>query len=920
MTPRVAISILLVSVGVATGQPARHLFLDPAFVQQATNVSLHVNPPQRREAVITHDKPWEQLMITLFLTVRDENGKLRMWYICRDKANHPNVAYAESTDGVLWVKPNLGIVEYDGSKDNNLVGLTSLEGVVFQDPNAPAQQRYAYVTHLSSGMVRFYSPDGLHWKHDKTPLIRLGADTQNVTFWDERLGKYVLYLRGWETRADGKRYRKVVRAEMPSLTTPLPVGPSAKSVYMWGKNMCPVIGDEFPTVFATDKDDPPNTDVYNISAQPYPLDPHWYVGFPSILQREKRISDGPLHVQFTGSRDGIAWHRYDRAAYVPLNPDENMEFMGTGLVVRGDEIWQYGLAFHSKHGDVEARKKKTDGVIYRYVQRVDGFVSLDFGADEGKCVTAPVKVDGSRLLLNVDAQGELRVSLLDAPGFTATVRTNSTNAALPWDLTALKGREVRLALSGTCAKLYSFRFESVPQVIALRELPLLFADDSGIAKGTGVVRTVHVAKTRSAPVIEAVHPWEGSRVYVYGSVYADDTTGVLRLWYMSSPLLERSAGRIVVPGLRSGKGDLVLYATSKDGVRWIKPSLGIYACDGSFDNNIVFDLHSPSVLLDARETDPTKRYKMLGAMRAAYHAAFSADGLHWTNYPKDPVLKYTDTITLTQDPVTGEYLAFHKRPAKVRGFGRRVVWLARSRDFQTWTEPELVFVPDEKDDVWATDPEQRTEVYNMSVYPHAAGFIGLPTMFRLTKRIPKSEVKPGQSPDDGPIDVQLATSADGRMWQRSEPRVNVIPCGAPGSFDAGAILGVSTTCVHVGDKTWVYYTGLTTTHGGAMPAKRLAIGRAEWRRHGFVSIDAGRVETKPLQLGAPTLIVNADASRGELRVTLLEADGRPIPGGNVLRADDTHWRAFTNAPTDRPVRVVLEPNNARLYSVSSGTP
>jgi len=442
---------------------ARHLFLDPASVQQMENVALRVNPPQRREIVITHDKPWEQLMITLFLTVRDENGKLRMWYICRDKENRPNVAYAESTDGIQWTKPNLGIVTYNGSKDNNLVGMTSLEGVVFQDPNAPTQERYAYVTHLSSGMVRFYSPDGLHWKHDKTPLIRLGADTQNVTFWDERLGKYVLYLRGWESRADGKRYRKVVRAEMPSLTTPLPVGPSAKSVYMWGKNMCPVIGDEFPTVFATDERDPSNTDVYNISAQPYPLDLHWYVGFPSIFQREERISKGRLHVQFTGSRDGITWHRYDRSAYVPLGTDENMVFMGTGLVVRSDEIWQYGLAFHSKHGDVEARKRKTDGIIHRYVQRVDGFVSLDFGNAEGKCVTAPVKVDGSRLLLNVDAQGELRVSVLDAdgkaiPGFNATVRTNSMSAALSWDLSALKGRDVRLVFTGTRAKLYSFRF------------------------------------------------------------------------------------------------------------------------------------------------------------------------------------------------------------------------------------------------------------------------------------------------------------------------------------------------------------------------------------------------------------------------------------------------------------------------------
>jgi hypothetical protein len=371
-------------------------------------------------------------------------------------------------------------------------------------------------------------------------------------------------------------------------------------------------------------------------------------------------------------------------------------------------------------------------------------------------------------------------------------------------------------------------------------------------------------------------------------------------------------------------GDRVLYATSQDGVRWTKPALD------SSGQNAVFSIHSPSVLLDTRETDPAKRYKMLGSKGGGYHAAFSADGLHWTSYSKNPVLKYGDTITLTQDPATGEYLAFHKRPAKVRGVGRRVVWLSRSRDFQEWTEPELVFAPDEEDDAWAKQPNQRTEVYNMSVFPHAAGFIGLPTIFRVTAaRCPKSELTPGQSPDDGPIDVQLATSADGRIWKRTQPRLTVIPRGAPGTFDGGSILGVSSTAVHVGDETWVYYTAMTTTHGGPMPPKRLTIGRAAWRRHGFVSLDAaerGRMETKPLRLGGPSLIINADASGGELRMVLLEADGRALAGFGLedcepLRADATRWtarwRSGASVPKDRPVRVVVEMTSARLFSVSS---
>ena len=456
-----------------------------------------------------------------------------------------------------------------------------------------------------------------------------------------------------------------------------------------------------------------------------------------------------------------------------------------------------------------------------------------------------------------------------------------------------------------------------PQPIALRELPLLFADDSGLATSAGVTRTVHPARTRSAPVLEADRPWEGARVYVYGSVYFDEVTRQLRLWYMTR--------------VNAFKGDSLLQATSSDGVNWIKPPLGLRDSAGSSSNNILYSIHSPSVLLDAREPDPAKRYKLLGSKSGGYHAAYSADGLRWTAYPKNPVLKYGDTITLAQDPVSGEYLAYHKRPAQVRGFGRRVVWLARSRDFQSWSEPEMVFAPDAADDLWASGPEQRAEVYNMSVFPHAAGFIGLPPLFRVTAaRRPKAELTPGQSPDDGPIDVQLATSSDGRTWQRSEPRVNLIPRGAPGSFDAGAILGVSSTAVDVGDETWVYYTALTTTHGGPLPAKRLSIGRAEWRRHGFVSLDAGvaggRIETKPVQLGAPALFGNADASQGTVRVALLEADGRAIPGYRLedsepLRSDTTGWSArwknMAGVPTDRPVRVVVELTNARLFSLSS---
>lgn len=460
--------------------------------------------------------------------------------------------------------------------------------------------------------------------------------------------------------------------------------------------------------------------------------------------------------------------------------------------------------------------------------------------------------------------------------------------------------------------------------ISLGELPLWFVDDGGIAARRDLYRTVHEAQTLDKPVLEPKQPWEGGRLYLYGSVYADPRSRELSMWYMSCSSAVQGS-------------DHVLLAKSTDGVRWTKPELGITDFAGSKANNIVYEIHSPSVLLDEFEKDPARRYKMLGSQKAktkgyrGYAAAYSPDGLHWTEHPKNPVLSSSDTITLAQNPRTGEYLAYHKRPTTVGEFKRRVVWLSRSTDFDNWSEPELVLKPDEQDDAWVRRPAERMEIYNLSVFPHAAGFLGLPTMFRVIQEKSRDAIELGESPLDGPIDIQLVTSGDGREWKRTLPRVNVLPRGVPGSFDGGAILGVSSTPIHRGDKTWVYYTAINTGHGGKLPTKRLTIGRAEWRRDGFVSLDAdpmgGTLTTKPLRLAGPSLRVNADASRGELRAALLEADGRPMAGYTLadcrpMQVDSTAWSVAwgdkTAVPTDRPVQVLIEMKSTALFSLSSG--
>lgn len=461
--------------------------------------------------------------------------------------------------------------------------------------------------------------------------------------------------------------------------------------------------------------------------------------------------------------------------------------------------------------------------------------------------------------------------------------------------------------------------------LLLNQLPLLFVDDSGVAAREGLVRTFHPAVTDAAPSIVADQPWEGVRVYIFGSaIRAPDGPGY-RMWYSGRPQLEGTGPKLgYTPAV-------TLFATSADGRHWTKPALHLFPVGRPSANNIVFDFDSPSVLFDPADPDPARRYKMLGAHHGAYASAVSADGLHWRMDPAEPVLEHSDTITLSHDPFTREYLAYHKRPATVRGFPRRVVWLSRSHDFRHWTEPVLVFVPDAEDDRWTTRPQERTEVYNMSVFAHAGGFVGLPAILRVMKALPRSQVHPGQSPLDGPLDIQIAASRDGTHWTRSWPRLSIIPRGQPGTFDGGALLGVASQPVDTGDETWVYYTAINTGHGGTMPPKRTTIGRAVWRRHGFASLDAGpmggSLDTDSFRLAGDRLWVNADAHRGKLRAALLGDDGQPVPGCTLEACDEItsdgtglelRWRKVDQLPQGVPLHLHVAMTDTALYSISAG--
>ena len=204
----------------------RQVFIDRQFLASAHDVELVPHSPGKTgERTIVPDRSWERNDLGCYSCVLKVGEAYQMWY-----ASYPGLCYARSKDGITWEKPVLGLAEFEGSKDNNIVigygagGIDrcGTEGVVFYDPKAPEEEKFRYATRISDELkdtVVFSSPDGIHFKltHKKVltfthPEGRQHLDSQNMIFWDDRINKYVAYMRR-NLYAPGQRNRSVARSE-----------------------------------------------------------------------------------------------------------------------------------------------------------------------------------------------------------------------------------------------------------------------------------------------------------------------------------------------------------------------------------------------------------------------------------------------------------------------------------------------------------------------------------------------------------------------------------------------------------------------------------------------------------------------------------------------------------------------------------
>ena len=433
----------------------RELFADTFLIDSLSgDVEQFVHEPEPKEVVLVTGEPWEGNTCAYY-TIFQDGDIYRMYYRGshaneKMKAAHPEVTcYAESRDGVNWIKPKLGLHEWNGSKQNNIIlkGLGAHCIVAFRDlnPNCPKDAQYKGLSRGGkprAGLYAFKSPDGLRWSlMQKEPVITKGAfDSQNLAFWDPHSKKYVDYHR---TFVSG------VRAIMTC---------TSDDYLTWTD---PVLL-KFPEA--------PKQHLYTNAIRSYERAPHLRIGFPTRF-----IPQGSqVEPVFMSSRDGLTFKRWNKPVIprtAPQDRDGNRSnYMANALLkLPGDE------RHYSVYG-TEAYYAGPDSRLRRFVYRVDGFVSLQAGKGGGQVLTKPITFDGKELELNFKASngGSVRVELLDhkgqpIEGFSLAdcepMSGDSIDMVAKWkatknnqkSLSDLKGA-VQMRFQLVDASLYSFRF------------------------------------------------------------------------------------------------------------------------------------------------------------------------------------------------------------------------------------------------------------------------------------------------------------------------------------------------------------------------------------------------------------------------------------------------------------------------------
>jgi len=474
------------------------LFVDRYLIEEMDGTTLELHRPHREGVAIPFNDGWDR-DASGYATVITDGGLHRIYYrggpgfarAGQREGDSSYVCYAESKDGITWVKPKLGLVEFNGSKENNIIMLPSPKDDPYNQSfspfldtreGVPADERYKAVGGQSpQGIYVMVSPDGIHWRkyHDE-PVFSNGAfDSQNVAFWSETEQLYLLYFRVFtgipeygvpDQKWSIEGYRSISRT-------------TSKDLINWSEPERMSFGNT------------PLEHLYTNHTRPYFRAPHIYITTPMRFVpgrrfltdeqlAEQKVGPGFLAIKghthdipnevsdtaFLTSRGGSRYDRTFMESFIRPGLDKGNWVSRNGVPATG--FVQTGPAEMSMY--VGQNYVQPTAHLARYSLRLDGFGSLSAPYEEGEMLTKPILVTGKHLVLNnsTSANGSIYVEVQTAdgepiPGYTLKecklMVGDSLERTVEWDttsdLSALEGLTVRLRFVMSDADIFALRFE-----------------------------------------------------------------------------------------------------------------------------------------------------------------------------------------------------------------------------------------------------------------------------------------------------------------------------------------------------------------------------------------------------------------------------------------------------------------------------
>ncbi|MCS7239591.1 MAG: hypothetical protein NZ899_15190 [Thermoguttaceae bacterium] len=428
------------------------LLVDDYLLDKIANVTWQLHRPNPKEVVLVTDEPWEG-NTSGYYTIFQDGDRYRMYYRGlhydeqQKRLTHREVTcYAESRDGIHWEKPRLGLFEFNGSTNNNIVwdGPGTHNFTPFKDlnPTCPPEAKYkALGSGPDSRLLAFQSPDGIHWSlMQEKPVITEGAfDSQNLAFWDSNAQCYRAY---WRIFKNGVRDIRTA---------------TSKDFVHW---------EPWQDL---DYQGAPPEHLYTNAILPYERAPHILLGFPTrFLPQTQQVEP-----TFMVSRDGVRWRRW-LEAIIPLDAPQDRAGNRSNYMAWGMVRLPHNPAEYSMYA-TEAYYTGPASRLRRFTYRVDGFVSLRAETSVGEFTTKPLTFSGNKLVFNflTKPDGWLAVEIQDSTGkpiapFTLDncdqLKGDSIGHVVTWrtngDLSSLAGVPVRLRVMMKNADLFSLQFRS----------------------------------------------------------------------------------------------------------------------------------------------------------------------------------------------------------------------------------------------------------------------------------------------------------------------------------------------------------------------------------------------------------------------------------------------------------------------------